>query len=484
MPRKPDPKNGYLELHDGYYRVTMGVPAKLRPLLGYRLKQALGTKSLLSANVLKRPVVKDFKARIDKAWETLGNQPRSAQTEAIEWAKTVSDARQRNDPELYELLAAINLRAYQIRFEGAATRLAEVDDGESLEQHEEAVPREDAEQRAAHFAAVARGTATPISLHHDAFIKSTKIKERSLKDDVRALHILLKWCAARGIEPYLERVTIKVAVRFVDEIEEFTGLGWASCTKYIGRLRVYWKYLVKRTPIETNVWIGIGLSKPRIEPDEEERAFTDAEVQRLLMGTADPAMLDVMLVAGLTGARLDAVIDLRVGECADGWFTFKPQKKERTVRDVPIHPELRELVARRAEGKKLGDDLFPEWPGPRAAGSVRERSSYFSKRFTKYRRDLGVDDVVEGKRRSLVNFHSFRRWFITKAERAGVDGDLLAAIVGHKRSGLTLGRYSEGPEMEVAKAAVAKVRLPPLDGSPIVEARPLMPRRRHVASRG
>ena len=281
--------------------------------------------------------------------------------------KIVSDGRERNDPELYELLGAIDLRAYEIEFQGAATQLVDVDDGESLEQHEEAVLREDAEQRAAHFAAVALGTATPIALHHDAFIKSTKIKERSLKDDVRAMHILLKWCAARGIEPYLEHVTIKVAGRFGDEIEEFTGLGWASCTKYISRLRAYWKYLVKRTPIEANVWIGISLSKPRIEPDEEERAFTDAEVQRLLMGTADLAMLDVMLVAGLTGARLDAVIDLRVGECEDGWFTFKPQKKERTIRDVPIHPDLCELVARRVEGKKLGDDLFPEWPGPRAA---------------------------------------------------------------------------------------------------------------------
>ncbi|MCP2079796.1 UNVERIFIED_ORG: hypothetical protein J2W74_000982 [Methylorubrum zatmanii] len=182
MPRKPDLKNGYPELHDGYYRVTMGVPAKLRPLLSYRLKQALGTKSLLSANVLKRPVAKAFRARIDKAWGILGDQPRSTQAEAIEWAKIVSDARQRNDPELYELLEAIDLRAYEIKFVGAATQLVDVDDGESLEQHEEAVPREDAEQRAAHFAAVALGTATPIALRHDAFIKSTKIKERSLKD--------------------------------------------------------------------------------------------------------------------------------------------------------------------------------------------------------------------------------------------------------------------------------------------------------------
>jgi len=67
MPRKPDPRNAYLELHDRYYRVTMGVPAALQPQLGKRLKRTLGTKSLLSANVLKVPIVREFKARIDKA---------------------------------------------------------------------------------------------------------------------------------------------------------------------------------------------------------------------------------------------------------------------------------------------------------------------------------------------------------------------------------------------------------------------------------
>ncbi len=80
-----------------------------------------------------------------------------------------------------------------------------------------------------------------------------------------------------------------------------------------------------------------------------------------------------------------------------------------------------------------------------------------------------------------MNFHSWRRWFITKMERAAVDGDLIAAIVGHKRSGLTLGRYSEGPEMEAAKVAIAKVLLPPLDGSPVREAQPLSRRRARAA---
>jgi len=66
-------------------------------------------------------------------------------------------------------------------------------------------------------------------------------------------------------------------------------------------------------------------------------------------------------------------------------------------------------------------------------------------------------------------------------ERAAVPGDLISAIVGHKRSGLTLGRYSDGPEMGAAIEAIKKVRMPPLDGSVVIEDRSLTPRRRRQA---
>ena len=142
-----------------------------------------------------------------------------------------------------------------------------------------------------------------------------------------------------------------------------------------------------------------------------------------------------------------------------------------------MHPDLAEIALRRSAGKRDNDPLFPEWPAPKKAGSMRERSFKASNAFTEYRRLCGVEEKLEGKRRSLVNFHSFRRWFITKAERAGKDKDLIAAIVGHKRSGITLSRYSEGPEMRAARRCVAAVRLPALDRT-APEARALTPRKR------
>lgn len=113
---------------------------------------------------------------------------------------------------------------------------------------------------------------------------------------------------------------------------------------------------------------------------------------------------------------------------------------------------------------------------------MRERSFKASNHFTDYRREVGVDDVVEGKRRSLVNFHSFRRWFISRMEQAGVEEELIAAIVGHKRGSITLDVYSEGPDMRRAREAIAKLRLPPLDGSPIREVQSLRARARRRPS--
>jgi integrase len=126
---------------------------------------------------------------------------------------------------------------------------------------------------------------------------------------------------------------------------------------------------------------------------------------------------------------------------------------------VPIHSALADIVARRTAGKGGGEPLFPELPIPKP-GSAMERSQKVVKAFTAYRRKQGVDDVPEGARQSRVDFHSFRRWFITKAEQAYQPPHFIAALVGHQRSGMTLGRYSDGPLVQQYRDVVEAVRLP------------------------
>lgn len=83
------------------------------------------------------------------------------------------------------------------------------------------------------------------------------------------------------------------------------------------------------------------------------------------------------------------------------------------------------------------------------------------KRFGRYMRSVKVAVIVADKRRSLVNFHSFRRWFITQAERAGQAKTIIEAVVGHKREGMSFGTYSGGPSEAQHRACVEAVKLPP-----------------------
>ncbi len=126
---------------------------------------------------------------------------------------------------------------------------------------------------------------------------------------------------------------------------------------------------------------------------------------------------DMIAVAALSGMRVEEIERLTVGDIFRDCFDIPEAKTDAGVRMVPIHSALQPIVARRTAGKGATEPLFPELPIP-APGSAIERSQKVVKAFTAYRRKLGLDDVPEGARQSRVDFHSFRRWFMTKAEQA------------------------------------------------------------------
>lgn len=476
------PTDAYLEWHGGSYRVSVNVPIRVRDEIGSpKLRKDLGTDSLKMANRLKERHVAEFKARIRAALDAKGLSRKKEMIEAMELAALLADMRERNAPkaEIQEVEQEILERAHEMRWENAPwitqreIPSEEAPDGVAHFQS----PTQDQNAQARQWAAVALGDATPLDWWHKEYMAHTDVQIRTKADDVRSLRLLLEWLNAKGLPATVERVTAQRARLFADDLPGMTGLAPATNNKYLSRLSSYWTWMIPRvSTLQANPWLGVTVAKRKTKADEEERPFTDGEIAQLLMGPATPHMRDLMMIGALTGARLDAIVDLKVRDTEDGLVTFKPQKKETSERTIPIHPALEEVIARRCEGKGPDDDLFPEWPPVRKVGSMRERSFKASNHFTDYRREVGVAHVLPGKRRSLVNFHSFRRWFVSRLEQADVTGDLIAAIVGHKRSGLTLGRYSSGPLLRQAAEAIARVKLPPLDGSPIVEPRGLRAR--------
>ncbi|WP_242220197.1 DUF6538 domain-containing protein [Shinella zoogloeoides] len=445
-PAKSDKR--YLEQHGAKWRVVVAVPRDLRATLGAsKLKYTLETDSLSEANRQKWAVVAELQGRIESARNPQGNpddlRKEAAKLAALRRSTTTEDEEEGLDAYILHRVEEIVGKAIGTDRQGDAIYEAARESEGKL------------------FAGIATGQRTPIDAHRQRYQASLRVKARTLADDNRAMKYLLDWCKAENVPPFLESFGRRDAIRFADAFPALIGTEQPrTLNKYIRRLGSYWKWMESRDEVSANVWQGRTYTIP-IETDaQKERPFTTAELVALLNGPASPEMHDLMRIAALTGARLDAIVCLRAKDCKDGNFIFKPQKKETSSRLVPIHSALKEIVERRTANLGEDDSIFPEWPPAKSSKSLREHSFKASNNFTDYRRSLKVEDTREGNRRSRVNFHSFRRWFITAAERADQPEGIIAAVVGHKRNGMTLGVYSAGPALEQARRCVEAVKLP------------------------
>jgi integrase len=160
-----------------------------------------------------------------------------------------------------------------------------------------------------------------------------------------------------------------------------------------------------------------------------------------------------MRCALLTGCRIDELFSIRVGDLrlteAIPYIDLKGSKTEAARRTIPIHPDLMDLIERRAAGKAaeawLFDDLreVPE-------GSIVERSQPVSKAFTRLRRKLAaaghpsLDQRTPGARQADCDWHTFRRTFAMKARDAlnrgatGYNQWTIGQVMGHAGSEMPL----------------------------------------------
>lgn len=435
----------YLELHHGQWRVSVPVPKGLQGQLGKtRLKRALGTDSLKEANVLKWSVIAEFKAEMYGTPKPLPAGPRK---EAME----IRQALARALPEEREaLLDYAGDRAEDL----SGPPIGEDPlTGETLQE-----PKREREALA--FLRIARGEITPWDDLVVTYHKERPTKEGTKEDDRLALRRLKAWCEAQNLEAAVETITRRVAGRYVSELVGDGGHP-ASINKTVSRLSSFWRWLVIRGYVDDgNPWQGQRLA----EPKPTERPFTDKEMKRLLEGVPDkaspsPDLLLLMKIGALTGARIDAIISLRARDRRDDAFTFKAMKKEPKARQVPIHSAIKKDIKARLATLRDDDHLFArEWPS--VATGHSEASHAAVKAFGRYRQACGVHERAEKQRRSNVNFHSFRRWFATKAEHAGIPPHTIESVTGHRRGGEALGTYSSGASWEQKEACVEAVKLP------------------------
>src|SRR5262249_42609771 len=124
-------------------------------------------------------------------------------------------------------------------------------------------------------------------------------------------------------------------------------------------------------------------------------------------------------------------------------------------RTIPLHSHLKDIVTARVKGKAKDDRLFHE-PKKRE----RRQGKSYTMAFNRHRTKVGVDAKVDGKRRSLTNFHSWRRWTATRLKEEDVTRDVRNMIMGWSSPDMA-DRYAVGADlMRQMREALERVKLP------------------------
>ncbi|MFT0893079.1 tyrosine-type recombinase/integrase [Pseudochelatococcus sp. G4_1912] len=443
----------YLKKHGNQWVVVVKVPDRLRQVVGKaHLKHPLHTDSLALANHQKHRIVADMKDQLAKAEKNLRSKSRNSVPpliqEALDWRQHISA--EDEDPTSFETFQDEGGNDIEIPLNLSRDLLAD---------RAEEIERRDGEDKAKAFVNIATGSATPLIAVVDKWLAEKVMKPRQMIDYRRAVSKFDRWLAESKLPVTVEKITRRIAGRYVTAAFVETEANPRTANKDISCLSSLWKWLEIKEYVSANIWTRQSLEEPEPTKATAKRPYTESEIEALFKGNPSPLLRDFMAIAALSGMRIEEIARLTVEEVAGGWFDITIAKTSAGIRKVPIHSALQEIIDRRTKGKEPTSPLFPELPVPQE-GSAVERSQKVVKQFTNYRRKIGVDDVPKGARQSRVDFHSLRRWFITKAEQAGQQPHFIEALVGHKRLGMSLGKYSAGPLKEQLRAVVESVRLP------------------------
>ena len=126
--------------------------------------------------------------------------------------------------------------------------------------------------------------------------------------------------------------------------------------------------------------------------------------------------------------------------------TVTDAKTKAGDRWVPMTAKALVILKRRAQGKAGSEPLWPEYPPAALDG---RRSHAASKRWLRWKRQAVAA--------TQVDFHSLRRYWITKAEECGIDAVTMARLVGHSMPVWTLATYSRGQKKDKLVKAAKKV---------------------------
>ncbi len=193
--------------------------------------------------------------------------------------------------------------------------------------------------------------------------------------------------------------------------------------------------------------------------DGQRKDFDLADISKLhnaALTDGPTALSDLILLGAYTGARIEELCQLKVEHVInpDGIpsLDIVDSKTTAGIRQVPVHPALRPVIDRLANDSTDGY-LVPS----KSKNKYNNRSDLLSKAFGRLKtaQGFGAQHV----------FHSIRKTVTTQLVRAGVQGTLIAELVGHETGTVTFDVYSQGASPLQKLEAISKLPVLP-EGPP------------------
>lgn len=202
------------------------------------------------------------------------------------------------------------------------------------------------------------------------------------------------------------------------------GVTKSTATLYKTVLGQVYEYAIAHDYVDKNYAQLISLPSKKYEPKTPRKVWTRAEVAALDRGDPIDAMVLVMLYTGMRGQEVQRIALSSVD--MDGWFFRGVGLKTEAGKDriVPIHPEIRSLVAEYAAlaSEKGYYGLF-------FADPDKIPGYYLTTR---------INAKFEGRHTS----HDCRHTFATNAFSCRMNSVIVKLIMGHAVKDITLGTYT------------------------------------------
>lgn len=290
--------------------------------------------------------------------------------------------------------------------------------------------------------------------HFDEWLRELHATEKTLAAHRQAKQLLL------AHHTTVSEIDRRVASDFVRNVL-VPGRLAPTVNKLVSTYSGLWRWLRKRGRVKgENPWTDQRVSEKVREGDRRvsRKPMPEREGAELIAAIdgkrdAFPADPDVLRLVAVTGARLEEVCSLAAPSVSfDGdvaWVHIQDGKTKAAARRIPvIEPGVVTMLRRRVSGGG-GGPLFPEL----TADKNGDRSPRISQRLGRALRTIT-------KNAALTAAHSWRHRAATLMEQCGIPLSTMEAVLGHKRTGESLGRYSAGPADAQLIGAVRPLTIP------------------------